>query len=62
MDRPEDCPGWFDHESRSEIVEYNHDQYDSNLVKGMRANVQIVTSNFEEEKAFMVAEVLETSR
>lgn len=62
LDKPENCPNWSDHEYRSESDEYNHGQYDLDLVDGMPVNVQIITGKFGEEKAVMVAEVLEELR
>lgn len=59
LDAPERCEGWTDHKPRSESDEYNYRQYDLDLVEGMPIDVQIITGKFGEEKATMVAEVLE---
>lgn len=42
MDSSEDCPGWFDYESRSESVEDDYGWYDLNLVEGMPVNTKEV--------------------
>ncbi|KAG9692309.1 amidase, partial [Aureobasidium melanogenum] len=62
LDSIEACPGWRDHKPKNKSDEFNHAQYDLDLVKGMPVGVQLITGHYGEEKAIMVAGVLEELR
>lgn len=58
LDQPD--PAWAEHQGRSFSDQFNHDQYDIDLVDGMPVGLQIVTGRFGEEKAVAVAKVIES--
>jgi amidase len=62
LDSVEACSGWKDYVPKNKSDEFNHQQYDMNLVEGMPVGVQIITGHFGEEKAMMIAEILEELR
>ncbi|OKL59169.1 hypothetical protein UA08_05808 [Talaromyces atroroseus] len=52
---------WRDHRPRNKSDEFNHKQFDIDLVHGMPVGVQIVTPKLQEEKCIAVAKVVEQS-
>jgi amidase len=56
------CAGWKEYTPKNKSDEFNHAQYDIDLVEGMPIGVQLVTGHYGEEKAIMIAEVLEELR
>ncbi|KAH8695242.1 putative acetamidase [Talaromyces proteolyticus] len=52
---------WRNHQPRNKSDEFNHTQFDINLVHGMPVGVQIVTPKLQEEKCIAVAKVIEQS-
>ncbi|TIA08103.1 amidase [Aureobasidium pullulans] len=62
LDSVEACPGWKEYSPKNMSDEFNHQQYDLDLVEGMPIGLQIVTGHYKEEQAVMVAGVLEELR
>jgi amidase len=62
LDGVEACAGWKDYTPKNKSDEYNHAQYDIDLVEGMPVGVQLVTGHYGEEKAIMIAGILEELR
>lgn len=62
LDSVEACPGWKEYSPKNKSDEFNHQQYDLDLVEGMPIGLQIVTGHYKEEQAVMVAGVLEELR
>jgi amidase len=62
LDGVEACAGWKDYTPKNMSDEYNHAQYDIDLVEGMPVGVQLVTGHYGEEKAIMIAGILEELR
>ncbi|GIJ90666.1 hypothetical protein Asppvi_009627 [Aspergillus pseudoviridinutans] len=56
-----DQPGqdWLAHTPRNQSDEFNHSQYDINLVKNMPVCIQIIGGRFGEEKAVAVGKVVD---
>lgn len=50
---------WISHEARSTSDQFNHDQYDVDLVEGMPYRVQVVGGRFGEEKVVAVTKVIQ---
>ncbi|RAO65108.1 uncharacterized protein BHQ10_001120 [Talaromyces amestolkiae] len=64
-DRTKDDPSvdkeWMIHQPRNKSDEFNHQQYDIDLVHGAPVGVQIITPKLQEEKCIGVAKVIEQS-
>ncbi|CRG86329.1 hypothetical protein PISL3812_03334 [Talaromyces islandicus] len=60
VDSQKDQPDeeWKNHQPRNKGDEFNHQQYDINLVQGMPVGVQVVTPKLQEEKCIAVAKVI----
>lgn len=56
LDQPDQA--WKDHQPRNASDQFNHDQYDVELVEGMPCGLQVVGGRFGEEKAVAVAKVI----
>ncbi|EED19208.1 acetamidase, putative [Talaromyces stipitatus ATCC 10500] len=52
---------WIMHKPRNKSDEFNHKQYDINLVHGAPVGVQIITPKLQEEKCIAVAKAIEES-
>jgi len=57
LDQPDE--NWKSHVPRNESDDFNHKQYDIELVKGMPVGLQVVGGRFGEEKAVAVAKVIQ---
>lgn len=57
LDQPDQ--EWINHVPRNPTDDFNHKQYDINLVDGMPVGLQIVTGRFGEEKAVSIAKVIQ---
>lgn len=62
LDSVEACAEWKTYTPKNKSDEFNHAQYDIDLVEGMPVGVQLVTGHYGEEKAIMIAGVLEELR
>ena len=60
LDRPDEA--WRSYKGKSFSDQFNHDQYDINLVDVMPVGLQIVTGRFGEEKAIAIAKITEALR
>jgi len=58
LDQP--TASWINHKCRNFPDQYNHDQYDVDLVDGMPVGLQIVTGRFGEEAAVAIAKLVQS--
>ena len=58
LDQPDES--WKKHVARSPSDQFNHDQYDLDLVEGMPVGLQVVGGRFGEEKTIAVAKVIQS--
>jgi amidase len=58
LDQPNEA--WISHQGRSLLDQFNHDQYDIDLVGGMPVGLLIIAGRFGEEKTAEVAKIIES--